>query len=530
VKTRLPDPRRGPWPFLLAALSGALYFLGFAGFDLWPLCFLALIPLFVVLEGEGAGSDDRPGLGGRRALAVGALFGFVTHAGGYYWLIGMLEEFSGFPLPACIFFAAVVYLYQGGQLALFFWLLARASSRGWPLTPTAVAAYCAVELCYPLLFPSYYCNSLYDLPLLTQVVDLGGPILLTALAIAVNGALYETARALLLKRRFRRALPAVTCAALCFTLAYGWWRIGQVECRVRAAEKISVGVVQTDMGIFQKRSDPLEGHRRHLEQSLQLQREVAPDLLVWPESAVNYVIPEGMRNVRGWLLGPITTPVLFGGISRRTVCGKSRFYNTAFITDAEGDILATYDKTYLLAFGEFLPFGETFPILYEWSPHSGHFSPGEHVKPLPFRDWRLTALICYEDIIPGFVRRAVAEGEPHLLVNITNDSWFGDTNEPWIHLALARFRAVEHHRYLVRATNSGVSAIIDPVGRVVKQSGVFERASLHARVAMLGGRTVYQMLGDWPGWLGLAWTLFAVFRCRPGVSTDRRASPVTAVG
>jgi apolipoprotein N-acyltransferase len=133
---------------------------------------------------------------------------------------------------------------------------------------------------------------------------------------------------------------------------------------------------------------------------------------------------------------------------------------------------------------------------------------------LPFRDWRLTTLICYEDIIPGFVRRAVSEGDPHLLVNITNDSWFGDSNEPWIHLALAQFRAVEHHRYLVRATNSGVSAVVDPLGRVVTRSGVFERASLHAEVAMLQGATVYQMAGDWPGWLGLAWTLFALFRRR----------------
>jgi apolipoprotein N-acyltransferase len=511
VTTRLPDPRRGAWPFLLAALSGSLYFLGFAGFDLWPLSLVALIPLFVVLEGEGS-SGRR--LGGRRALAVGALFGFVTHAGGYYWLIGMLETFSGFPLPACLFFAAVIYLYQGGQLALFFWLLARARARGWPLTPTAVAAYCAVELVYPLLFPSYYCNSLYDLPVLMQVVDLGGPILLTALTIAVNGALYEVARGVLFKQRIRWALPAASCAALCFTLVYGWWRIGQVDTRAAAADRITVGVVQTDMGIFQKREDPVEGHRRHLEQSVRLEREVSPELLVWPESAVHYAIPEGMRNVRRWLLGPVTTPVLFGGISRRTEGGKRRIYNTAFITDAGGDILATYDKTYLLAFGEFLPFGETFPILYEWSPRSGRFSPGTHVRPLPFRDWRLTTLICYEDIIPGFVRRAVAEAEPHLLVNITNDSWFGDTNEPWIHLALARFRAVEHHRYLVRATNSGVSAIIDPVGRVVTRSGVFERASLHAELAMLDGRTAYQALGDWPGWLGLLCTLFTLFRRR----------------
>jgi apolipoprotein N-acyltransferase len=300
-------------------------------------------------------------------------------------------------------------------------------------------------------------------------------------------------------------------AALALSLGYGAWRIREVEARARAADSVTVGVVQTNMGIFQKREDPAEGHRRHLQQSLRLEREASPDLLVWPESAVQAPIPSGAGDLRRWLLGPIRTPVLFGGLAVRARGDRRRIYNTAFITDKSGNILATYDKIYLLAFGEYLPFGELFPVLYRWSPQSGRFSPGRHKKPLPFRGYRLTALICYEDIIPGFVRAAVREGNPHLLVNLTNDSWFGRTTEPEIHLALAKFRAVEHHRYLVRATNTGVSAVIDPAGRVVTRSGVFERASLHARVAMLNEPSPYQTLGDWPGWLGLLWIAYAAF-------------------
>jgi len=128
-----------------------------------------------------------------------------------------------------------------------------------------------------------------------------------------------------------------------------------------------------------------------------------------------------------------------------------------------------------------------------------------------FEGFRLGVLICYEDILPGFVRRVVRDTRPHLLVNLTNDAWVGDTPEPWIHLALAKLRAVEHRRYLVRATNTGVSAVIDPAGRVVTRSGAFTRENLRAEVAMLEDTTPYALWGDWPSWIALAAVLRMAF-------------------
>jgi apolipoprotein N-acyltransferase len=104
----------------------------------------------------------------------------------------------------------------------------------------------------------------------------------------------------------------------------------------------------------------------------------------------------------------------------------------------------------------------------------------------------------------------VREAKPHVMINLTNDAWFGDTQEPWIHLLLSKYRAIEHRRYLIRSTNSGVSAVIDPLGRVVTNSGLLTRENLRADVRMLDEDTVYTMLGDWPGWLSLlavAWML-----------------------
>jgi len=500
-------------PYALATLGGALAFLGFAGFDLWPLALVAFLPGYAAID------LVRP-RGARAVLAVGLLFGFVTGWGGFYWLLHVLGVFSGFPPWLCALFASVLVVYVAGSFALAFWLYARARDRGFGPVLAAVAPALACELLYPMLFPFHYGASFHQLPIVLQVVDLGGPLLLTALAVASSAALYELGHAVLTKRRplpWRGPLAVAGYAA--FVLAYGGWRLGVVDRDVDAAPKIGVGLVQANMGLLAKREDPFEGQVRHLDQSLALEAEHHPALIVWPESAFARFIPERVRNVRDYVLGELRTPVLFGGLSERRVGDARRHFNTAFITDAEGTIRGTYDKTYLLAFGEYLPFGETFPVLYELSRHSGRFTPGNHVRPLPFGDYTIATLICYEDLLPGFVREAMAT-DAHLLVNVTNDAWFGDTHEPWIHFALAKLRAVEHHRFLVRATNSGVSGVVDPAGRVVTRSGTFERATLHAEVAMLEGRTLYARLGDWPGWLAVALTLW--------MATRRRATPAAA--
>jgi apolipoprotein N-acyltransferase len=247
---------------------------------------------------------------------------------------------------------------------------------------------------------------------------------------------------------------------------------------------------------------------------------------VWPESSVAFWLDDA-RNLRRSLLRGLSTPVLFGGIrhGERNERGMRREHNTAFLTDRDGTVVGTYDKTYLLAFGEYLPFGETFPVLYDISEHSGRFSPGNHVHPLelplgahPERGERpevvrIATLICYEDIVSSFVRRAVSEGDPHVLINMTVDTWFGDTHEPYVHLSLAAFRAIEHRRFLVRATNSGISAIVDALGRTTEQTPVFVATSFAGEVRLLSGHhTLFELLGHWPGGLAILLSAFVVLR------------------
>ena len=485
----------------LAAVSGTLYFLGFAGFDLWPLSFVALVPMLWALDP----AHEKRAPSRRMLFATGATLGLFVHIGGYYWMVETLERFSGFPWLICVLIALMLWLFQGLMLALFAGLYRFARQHGVSNLLAASAAMCLAEWIYPRLFDHYFGASLHAQPTLLQVADVGGPLLLTGLLTAANVAVYE----LSLSYRDRHApvrTVAIALAVWALTVGYGLYRIDEVERRVESAPTLGMGLVQADMGLFQKRDDPEVGLMRHLEQSEELEREHGKDLdlLVWPESAFAWYLPEKKTNVRDVVLrNRISTATLFGGLAVRQVGGKQRPFNTAFLTNAKGVIQGSYDKTYLLTFSEYIPLGEEFPVLYDWSPNSGQFVPGQRLDPVRFGPYRLSVLICYEDILPSFVRRMVRHANPHVLINLTNDAWFGDTHAPWEHLALAKLRAVEHHRALVRSTNSGVTAVVDPTGRLVAKSGLFTRENIFARIPMMTGASAYQTLGDFPGPLAL---------------------------
>jgi apolipoprotein N-acyltransferase len=226
------------------------------------------------------------------------------------------------------------------------------------------------------------------------------------------------------------------------------------------------------------------------------------------------------QELRAGVARRIGVPAIFGAVVVKLVPDDRRYvlYNTAVASDSDGTLTGRYDKQYLLTFGEYLPFGETFPVLYKWSPNSGHFTPGTSLDPLTLdvggARHAISALVCYEDVLPRFTNDAVRHADPDLLVNMTNDAWFGDTAEPWEHLALAKFRAIEHRRFFVRGTNSGVSAVIDPVGRVLAKSGTFREEAITAKIHWMRSHTVYEMVGDWPWLLVSIATVVGAFRRR----------------
>jgi len=478
---------------LLAVLAALIAWLGFAGVGWWPLAGVGFVPLFVALERAGRAR-------GWRVFWVGLLFGSVLWGAACHWLVFTLRTFSGLPLPVCLGLALLAFIALGGLYACFGWLFWRARRRGVPAALAAAAAIAACEWLYPRIFPGYYGASLHELPLVLQIAELGGPLALSALCLAVNGALYEL--------RTRPRAAAATAACLIAVLAYGAVRMRQVEATLRDAPRLRVGIVQPNLGALEKWTDLPENARRLFEGTRELQESAQPDLILWPEAAWAVGVPSRLERLSDSMRAKLGTPLLFGSVVRAGTGTRNR----VLLADEQGEILGIYDKVERMPFSEYLPLADWLPpgLRAHW-PGRASVEAGRDVTPLPFRGFRISALVCLEDILPGFVRRVVREGDPHLLVNLTNDAWFGESDEPWIHLALAKLRAVEQRRYLVRATNTGVSAVIDPLGRVAVQSKAFARQNLHAEVAMLEGSTPYQALGDWPGWLGLGTILWLAF-------------------
>ena len=220
-----------------------------------------------------------------------------------------------------------------------------------------------------------------------------------------------------------------------------------------------------------------------------------------------------------------SVPLLFGALSHGAPLSAGQdghcedCYNSAVLLDKTGAIRGVNDKVFLLAFGEYMPFGDRFPWLYELSPQTSRFRPGTKTSPIEYtfsgdRRARMGILICYEDLLPRQAQK-VAAHNPNLFINLTNDAWFGRTAEPEHHLNLALLRTVEYRRWLVRSTNTGISVFIDAVGRRVAQTQLTDAETLLHDVPLLEQRTLYAQLGDWPLAvlaLLLAWLVLAPHR------------------
>lgn len=484
----------------LAALAGVCMPLAGPDFDLWPLGWLLLAPLCYAIE-------RAPSL--RHAVLLGWLAGAVANAGGFYWIIGLLQRFAFLPLPVATLLFLLLAAYQGVVYLLFAWAVRRLrAEHGLPMALVAPLALVTFELTVPFLFPWYLAITQAWQPRAIQLAELAGPLGVSALLALASGALADLA--LDGRRRLRSSL--VAAALVLAALVYGHLRVEQVDRAIAAAPKIDVGVVQPNIAF------DLKGLKRHDladEQVAALQarsRELeaaGADLIVWTESSFPFALPRGLRRDPGVIKDGFDTPLILGAVTREPKDPDAYPFNTALLIDRAGNVAETYDKMFLLMFGEYIPFLDALPWLRKVLPRAaGHFARGDRIVtfPLTLDDGthvRLGPLICYEDILPAFGRK-LAPLHPHLLVNLTNDAWFGDTSEPWQHLALSVFRAVELRTGLVRAVNTGVSALIDATGRVTAKTYAVDPArdprgadKLLAPAALLeGGHTVYAAIGD----------------------------------
>lgn len=505
----------------LSALTGVLFPLTLMIPYTGIISFVLLIPLFWAIEKKSAGDSFKLGL----------LAGLLTNFIGAYWLVGTLNRFGGFPTVISFIFIIVLSAYAGLSFGLFSYISSKLSffkKPGFLSVLLVASVWTSVEYFFPFLFPYGISNALSDYISLIQVFDLFGIYGLSFIIVIVNLSLMRVLKSVIGKSPMPTAEIALSIALIAGALLYGQFRISQMDKEIAQAQKVKVGMVQANFDFLQK-TENLEKTvtDRHKEMSQELE---SVDLIIWPETALqawfsndsDYLLVRdetGVPNIQGKYF-------MVGGMSytakdpdAEVLTDESLIkYNTAFLTDSDSLILGRYHKVKLLLFGEYLPFSQYIPSLKNFSPASGDFTPGSELELFEIKEKniKIAPIICYEDIIPSFSRQFVDKGA-NLIVNITNDAWFGQTTAPYQHLVVSVPRAVETRKFLLRSTNTGISAIIDPVGRVVSKTDTFVQTNLIGEVGIMDGdKTLYTRIGDvFPIACLIFWVGFAaVFKLR----------------
>ncbi len=469
---------------------------------LFPLTWLAPVPFLTAVEGARTW---------RRALFAGAITGAATIALGFHWLVYTIHVFGGvnYALAALAF---ALFVACSAIPFVVFAALVRLCGTG-PLGLLPSAFWVAVEFWFPNLFPWYLATSQTLFTSLNQSADLVGHYGTTFVLLWCGTALYRVLRARRGEDNMRPAAwsAGAACVLLGACMVYGQARLVQVDSAVKAAPKLDVAVVQGNISIERK------GKAAFLKTNQKAYRELSTksadaDLVIWPESAVEKWLPERAGRIPAELLPARHPHMILGAISYRERPGnRFRKYNSAFAVSPAGTVLGRYHKRVLLAFGEYVPLASVIGGLPGMPPIGEGFTRGriESAFTLP-QGARVAPLICYEDLMPELSRRFVRDQRANLLVNLTNDAWYGRTVAPWQHARLARWRSLETRRSLVRATNTGVTTVIGPAGRMSAPLPLFEEGVLTATVPLLEMETAYVRYGDWFAWLMSLTTAVAV--------------------
>jgi len=510
---------------LIALVAGAASALAMAPVDAWPVLFLTFPVLVWLLDGASGR------LGGALSAAVaGFWFGFGYFLAGLYWVgYAFLVDAKNFGwlLPVAVLgLPAFLALYTGLGLALARLLWTRGPLR---LLTLAVSLTIAEWLRGHLLsgFPWNAFGYALTTPLpLAQASSLIGIWGLTFIAVAVFASPAVLADD---PRETRRPAWAIAFGLLLLAAlgVYGTVRLAQMPTRF--VDGIRLRIMQPDLQQDEKfnyaaKADVMKRYLSLSDRATGPQSAGVRDVthLIWPESAFPFLLahePDAMAQIAGLLppgtvliTGAVRAPEPFDG-ERVT-----RAYNSIYVIDHDGSILSAYDKVHLVPFGEYLPFQDQLERLglMQLTKVPGGFIAGSRRRTMAVPGApAMLPLICYEIIFPD---EAVPRDErPGWMLNLTNDGWFGMSSGPYQHLQQARVRAIEHGLPLVRAANTGISAVIDPLGRTVAFLPLGAEAVLDSRLPDRIEPTVYDRFGDAGVGFLVGFSLFLILwrRLRP---------------
>jgi apolipoprotein N-acyltransferase len=509
----------------IALVAGALSALAMAPFNAWPVLFITFPVLVWLIDGAAAGRYR----GVPAAALTGFWFGLGYFVPGLYWIgyaflvdadtFAWLMPFAVLGLPAYL----ALFPALGCALARLIWT--RDASR---ILALAAALTLSEWLRGHVLtgFPwnafGYALSTPLALAQPASLIGLWGMTLLAVAIFASPAALIDSGR-----RGGRPWVAPVAALALLIAMgSFGAIRLAQHPTATVPGLKLRIMQPNLQQDVKFNYGAKAEVMRKYLTLSDRASGPQATgvhdvDILIWPESAFPFFLtrePDAMAQIAD-LLQPRT--VLITGSVRAPDGPRNarvtRAYNSIYVIDHEGSILSVYDKLHLVPFGEYLPLQNLMERvgLEQLTKVQGGFIPGTVSRNLEIPHApRALPLICYEAIFPGAVAAQNRNDRPGWMVNLTNDGWFGISTGPHQHLQQARWRAVEQGLPLVRAANTGISAVIDPVGRTVAELGLGIEGVLDSPLPTAIAPTIYARIGDIPAAVLFAAALLIVFRRR----------------
>ncbi len=499
--------------YLLALLSGALVALSFPKADFSVLAWFAFVPLLLAIARKSPA----------QAFRLGLVSGLVAYGGIFYWLNIVMAIYGKLPWPVsiCLFLIFVTYL------ALYVGIIAGLVRKGEivGISPLLSFPVLWVGCEYLRSFALTGCPweilgySQYRVLPLIQIADITGVYGLSFLIVLANIVLLRIIKGAVMPGHsvYPTKSAALLLLLLVLTLGYGFMRLNSADRGSPLKVVLAQGNIPQDVKwnpAFQEST--VATYEKLTRQAC----AGGSDLVVWPESALPFYFQGGGKysnRVKSLATGFKTCMVL-GSPAVEQRQGLTRYLNSAFLLAPTGETVGRSDKMHLVPFGEYVPLARFLPFVNKMVEGIGDFSPGTVITPLDTGKGKIGVLICAEVIFPELSRGYVLAGS-RLLVNITNDAWFGRSSAPYQHLSMTVFRAVENRVPLVRAANTGVTAIIDSKGHIRGMTQIFKEAYLTGEIRLGEGGTLYTRYGD--VFAGLCLALSAVivvltFRNRQG--------------
>jgi apolipoprotein N-acyltransferase len=492
--------------WLPAVIGGVALTAAFPKTGVSLLAWIALVPLLVSLRG----------LDGGRAFRVGWIFGLAHYLTLLYWVVFTMRTYGYLPWWQCVSLLVLLAAYLSVYPGLFALAVVRLVKRPGHLVLLAPVFWVALEYLRSFMLTGFPWGivgySQFNRLHIIQISDMFGVYGVTFLVVLFNAAIYVLLLALAEKQweghPVGRPLAAkaglLALGMVLLSLAYGGLRIRAVDDAGARAPASTVAVVQGNIDQARKWDPAFQiGTTKKY---MALTRKAAsrkPDLVVWPETATPFYFSASPKLTRmvADAVRQAGTYLLAGSPSVDMENGGQTYYNSAYLVTPDGRVGQRYDKVHLVPFGEYVPLKRILSFAGKMVAQVGDFSAGEKGRTLAWKDGKapIGVQICFEIIFPGLSRSLVKNGAG-MLVNLTNDAWFGRTGAAYQHFSMAVFRAVENRRSLVRCANTGISGFIDPVGRVVEQTALFEDAVVDRKIPELREISIYTRFGDLLAW------------------------------